>query len=147
MLLLMIVGLISGVLGGAGFGGGTILIPLLTWIFAFEQKTAQLMNLLSFIVMSIFAIFLHVKNKIIDIKVALFCALGGVVTSLIFSLFIKNIDSKILKILFASFLVILGVFQLFLYIKKQKQKTLDIRKKLWYTYLVNNMEVYYGWPK
>ena len=130
MFLLTLVGLLAGLLGGMGMGGGTILIPLLTWLLGFEQKIAQLMNLISFIVMAIFALIVHFKNKLVDIKSALFCALGGVITSLIFALFIKQIDEKILKILFASFLVLLGVFQLFLYIKNQKQKTLDIRKKL-----------------
>lgn len=122
MLLFMIIGLLGGLLGGMGMGGGTILIPLLTWFVGFSQKQAQLINLVSFIFMAIFAIIVHFKNKLIDIKVALFCALGGVATSLVFAIFVKQIDEKILKILFATFLVFLGVFQLFIYIKKQKQK-------------------------
>ena len=122
MLLFMIIGLLGGLLGGMGMGGGTILIPLLTWLVNFSQKQAQLINLVSFIFMAIFAIIVHFKNKLIDIKVALFCALGGVATSLVFAIFVKQIDEKILKILFATFLIFLGVFQLFIYIKKQKQK-------------------------
>ena len=122
MLLFMIIGLLGGLLGGMGMGGGTILIPLLTWLVGFGQKQAQLINLVSFIFMAIFAIIVHFKNKLIDIKVALFCALGGVATSLVFAIFVKQIDEKILKTLFATFLVFLGVFQLFIYIKKQKQK-------------------------
>ena len=122
MLLFMIIGLLGGLLGGMGMGGGTILIPLLTWLVNFSQKQAQLINLVSFIFMAIFAIIVHFKNKLIDIKVALFCALGGVATSLVFAIFVKQIDEKILKTLFATFLVFLGVFQLFIYIKKQKQK-------------------------
>ena len=121
-MLLIIVGLFAGVLGGMGMGGGTILIPLLTWFFEFEQKNAQLINLVSFIIMAVFALIVHFKNKLVDVKVALFCAMGGVITSLVFALFVKQIDEKLLKILFATFLVLLGLFQLFLFIKKQKQK-------------------------
>lgn len=121
-MLLIIIGALAGVLGGMGMGGGTILIPLLTWLLGFKQKTAQLINLISFIVMAIFALIVHFKNKLVDVKVALFCVMGGVVTSLIFAIFVKQIDEKILKILFATFLVLLGLFQLFLFIKKQKQK-------------------------
>ena len=41
--------LISGIIGGMGRGGGTLLIPILTIFLSFEQKSAQAINLLVFI--------------------------------------------------------------------------------------------------
>ena len=122
MFLFVLIGFFGGLLGGMGLGGGTILIPMLTWFLGFEQKVAQLTNLLSFVIMAIFAIIVHFKNKLINVKAGIITAISGVVTALIFAFFVKNIEEKILKILFGVFLIILGLLQLFFYIRKQKQK-------------------------
>ena len=122
MFLLTLVGLLAGLLGGMGMGGGTILIPMLTWFLGFEQKVAQLTNLLSFVVMAIFAVVVHFKNKLINVKAGLITAISGVLTALFFAFFVKNIEERILKILFGVFLILLGLLQLFFYIRKQKQK-------------------------
>jgi len=47
IILSLLFGILSGVLGGLGMGGGTLLIPLLTIFLNFEQKLAQGINLLS----------------------------------------------------------------------------------------------------
>ena len=113
MFLFVLIGFFGGLLGGMGLGGGTILIPMLTWFLGFEQKVAQLTNLLSFVIMAIFAIIVHFKNKLINVKAGIITAISGVVTALIFAFFVKNIG---------VFLIILGLLQLFFYIRKQKQK-------------------------
>lgn len=41
-------GIISGVVSGMGMGGGTLLIPILTIFFHFNQQLAQGINLLAF---------------------------------------------------------------------------------------------------
>ena len=63
-----VAGIISGVLGGMGMGGGTILIPLLSIFYAVSQHTAQATNLISFIPMSVIALIIHLKNKLVDFK-------------------------------------------------------------------------------
>ena len=122
MFLFVLIGFLGGLLGGMGMGGGTILIPMLTWFLGFEQKVAQLTNLLSFVVMAIFAVVVHFKNKLINVKAGLITAISGVLTALFFAFFVKNIEERILKILFGVFLILLGLLQLFFYIRKQKQK-------------------------
>lgn len=52
--LFILFGLFSGILGGLGMGGGTLLIPLLTIFMGLDQKLSQGINLLSFLIMSIF---------------------------------------------------------------------------------------------
>jgi uncharacterized membrane protein YfcA len=76
-------GLLGGVLGGMGLGGGTVLIPLLTILVGVSQHSAQGANLLSFIPMSIIALVIHVKNKLIDYKWLLYMILPGVATCII----------------------------------------------------------------
>ena len=48
-MILILIGLISGIISGMGIGGGTILIPALTIILSMEQNTAQAINLIYFI--------------------------------------------------------------------------------------------------
>jgi len=82
ILWLGIAGLISGVIGGMGMGGGTLLIPILTIFLGVLQKSAQSINLLVFIPMSIVAIIIHMKNQLIDFKVGIPIILSGVVFSI-----------------------------------------------------------------
>ena len=56
---------LSGIVGGMGMGGGTLLIPVLTIFFKFNQQNAQGINLLVFIPMSIVAVIIHMKNNLI----------------------------------------------------------------------------------
>ena len=66
--LYLIFGILSGIIGGMGMGGGTLLIPLLTIFCEISQIIAQMYNLLAFLPMSIIAIFIHYKNKLIKIN-------------------------------------------------------------------------------
>ena len=60
---LTILGFLSGIIGGMGMGGGTILIPALILFAHIDPKIAQSVNLLSSIPMTIFALIIHIKNK------------------------------------------------------------------------------------
>ena len=60
---LVIVGFLSGIIGGMGMGGGTILIPSLVLFTNISPKLAQSINLISSIPMTIFALIIHIKNK------------------------------------------------------------------------------------
>ena len=51
-ILLVLVGVLSGAVGGMGMGGGTVTIPLLVLFAGVEQKLAQAANLFSFLPMS-----------------------------------------------------------------------------------------------
>lgn len=80
---LIVFGFISGILGGMGMGGGTLLIPLLNFL-DIEQQTIQAINLISFLPMACVALGLHFKNKLVKPRHTLwmiapacaFCILG-----------------------------------------------------------------------
>ena len=55
----VIIGLISGVIGGLGMGGGTVLILLLSIFSNIEQHIAQGTNVVFFIPTAIAAIFIY----------------------------------------------------------------------------------------
>lgn len=115
-------GLVGGFVGGMGMGGGTLLIPILTLLAGFKQLEAQGINLISFIPMSIVALILHFKNKLVRFKQTYILAIIGAIVSLLSALLAVNINNKLLKKLFAVFLIIIGVWQLVEYIKSCKKK-------------------------
>lgn len=115
-------GLVGGLIGGMGMGGGTLLIPILTLLAGFEQLEAQGINLISFIPMSIVALILHFKNKLVRVKETYWLAIIGAGVSLLSALIAVHIKGVILKKIFAIFLIIIGIWQLIEFIKSCKQK-------------------------
>ena len=112
ILLMILFGTLGGVVGGMGMGGGTVLIPLLTLLGGVTQHLAQSVNLFAFIPMSVVAIIIHARNKLIDVKSALMFAPPAVIMSVLASLVIKKITGKVLAKMFGAFLLILGVIRL-----------------------------------
>lgn len=112
VLLYIIIGVTGGVIGGMGMGGGTLLIPLLTLATGTEQHVAQAINLIAFIPMSIVALIIHARNKLLDCKYLLWVALPAVAASVPASLLIRKVGGGKLSAFFGWFLVILGVYQL-----------------------------------
>ena len=65
--LLILFGFLAGIVGGMGMGGGTVLVPLLSFL-DMSQKTIQAINLISFLPMCCVALVFHAKNKLIEHK-------------------------------------------------------------------------------
>ena len=61
---------IFGFIGGMGLGGGIVLIPALTMLFACSRHGAQAAGLLAFLPMSAAAIIIHLKAKRVKYKQA-----------------------------------------------------------------------------
>lgn len=116
--LLSLVGLLSGALGAMGMGGGTLLIPLLTIFFGFNQRLAQGINLVSFAIMAVIIVFIHLKNKLINLKVALQFGLVALAFSAIGAFVANLINVRYLRILFGVLLVVVAVFEVVCEIKK-----------------------------
>ena len=114
-------GAIGGILGGMGMGGGTLLIPILTFFLKVEQKTAQAINLFSFVPMAIIVLIVHAKNKLIDIKGLLPLAISAVALSILGSYILRFVDGNIQTKLFGGFLTILAVVKFIVTVKGQKE--------------------------
>lgn len=109
----IIVGIISGILSGLGVGGGTLLIILLTVFMGINQKMAQGANLIFFIPTSIVSIVVNLKEKNINIKLAIVLSVYGSIGALIGANLGKNIDVEILRKIFAFFLFIVAVYEIY----------------------------------
>ena len=64
-ILFLIAGFFSGMLGGMGMGGGTVLIPALTVFLGVEQHVAQATNLIAFLPMAAFTLKIHKENGLL----------------------------------------------------------------------------------
>ncbi len=111
-MILFIIGLLSGIIGGMGIGGGTILIPALVIFIKPEQHVAQGVNLLFFIPTAIAALFIHIRNKAIDFKTAVPIAVSGLFGAYIGSSLAVSLPGSTLRKGFGVFLLIIGVYEL-----------------------------------
>ncbi len=102
-------GFIGGIFGGLGMGGGTLLIPLITIFLGFDQKLSQGINLITFLVMAIFSLAIHSRNNLIETKGIAYIIFGGILSTIIGSLFATMLSGVILKRLFGAFLCVLAI--------------------------------------
>ncbi len=109
---LTIIGFFSGIIGGMGMGGGTILIPALILFANVDPKIAQSVNLLSSIPMTIFALIIHIRNKNVVFSLVIPIAIFGILGA-VFGSFVANyLSSEILRKVFGIFLLIIGCLEI-----------------------------------
>lgn len=108
----LLCGLLAGVLGGMGMGGGTVLIPLLTIFLDVGQRTAQGINILTFLPMAGAALFMHFKNKLVDTRGVLWLILPACLLSAAGALLSGLFDNGLLHRIFGGFLILLSAFQI-----------------------------------
>lgn len=124
--LLILFGFLAGVVGGMGMGGGTVLVPLLSFL-DLPQKTIQAINLISFLPMCCVALIFHAKNKLIQTKHIWWLIVPAIIFAVAGAFVADIADNRILRICFAAFLIAVGVWQLVVAIKfivsKKKDKS------------------------
>lgn len=113
---LVVFGLIGGIAGGMGMGGGTLLVPLLSGL-DLDQKIIQAINLISFLPMSVVAVYIHNKHSLIAKNVLIPTIVPTVLGGVVGALLAGNVDNSILRICFAVYLLLVGSWQLYLSIK------------------------------
>lgn len=118
-------GLISGIVAALGMGGGTILILLLGIFTDLKQHLIQGTNLIFFIPTSIVAIYMNIKNKTIDYKLAISIIISGIVGAIVGCKLSFKIENNMLKKYFGIFLLFIAFFEIFAffrqYILKKKE--------------------------
>lgn len=117
----ILTGFISGIVSGTGMGGGTILILCLSIFLGIDQKIAQATNLVFFIPTSIAAIYINIKEKNINFKVAKVIIFFGVIGAVVGAIIAQNIDTKLLKKLFGIFLSFIAIHEIYVIFKMYKK--------------------------
>ena len=103
----------TGIFASLGLGGGMILILYMTIFAGFSQIDAQGINLLFFIPIAALSLIMHTKNKLVKWKKVFPAIVCGIVTAVIGCLLAKYIGNEYLTKIFAIFVFITGVRELF----------------------------------
>ena len=127
---LILGGLAGGLVGGMGMGGGTLLIPILTMFMRIEQHLAQAINLLVFIPTGIIAVIIHAKNKLIDYKIFGVIIIPAIATAVGAALLVGQLKSETLRLIFAIFLILISLFELFQAIRTSVNNKKKITKPI-----------------
>lgn len=107
------VGFLSGLLGGMGMGGGTVMIPALTLFAGVEQHVAQAANLIAFLPMAAVSLSVHKKQGLVSGRGAAYMIVPAVIASVLGGFAASRLPGEVLKKLFGVFLLALGIKGLF----------------------------------
>lgn len=122
IILLIIIGFATGVLGGmVGVGGGVILVPALVFILGFSQMDAQGTSLaLIMFPVGILGVIQYYKKGHVDFNIVFLLAVGFVIGSLLGSKISLSIPQQTVKRIFAVLMLIIACKMLF-FDKQSKQ--------------------------
>ena len=116
----IIIGTISGTVAALGMGGGTVLILLLGIFSDLNQHLIQGTNLIFFIPTSITAIYMNIKNKTINYKMALIISIFGGIGAVIGSSLSFKFESKILRKYIGIFLLFIAAIEIYSLLKQYR---------------------------
>lgn len=115
------IGIVSGIVGGLGMGGGTVLILLLSVFLNIEQHIAQATNVIFFVPTAIAAIIVSLKNKNVNLKIAIPICIWGMIGAFIGSYIAIKMNVSLLKKSFGGFLIFIAIYQTYEYIKEKNR--------------------------
>lgn len=118
--ILIMVGILSGICAALGIGGGFVLLIYLTAVLSTNQLEAQLMNLVFFIPIAIISLIIHIRHKLVVKKIAFKAIITGSIGAVLGVFVATVLDAKLLSKLFAFFILIIGIHQLF-----EKERKID----------------------
>jgi uncharacterized protein len=112
---LILLGLLAGVSSGLlGIGGAVVMIPVLVFVFGFEQKLAQGTTLMLMVPpIGALAAYEYYKKGFTDIKAALIIALFFLFGGLVGSKIAVKMDPVILRKIFAVSLLLISIKMFF----------------------------------
>jgi uncharacterized protein len=115
LLLLVLIGLITGALGGLlGIGGALILIPSLVYIIGLNQHEAIGTSLAVMLPpIGLFAAYNYYKAGQVNLKYALILALAFMAGSYFTSKFALTVPENIIRKIFSAFLIIVALKMFF----------------------------------
>lgn len=124
IIMLLTIGLLTGVLGGlVGVGGGIILVPALVFFLGFSQLDAQGTSLaLIMFPVGILGVIQYYKEGHVDFKIVVVLAIGFIVGSFLGSKISLNINQQIVRKIFACLMIFIAIKMLFFDQQKSPQK-------------------------
>ena len=122
IILAILTGVITGVLSGMlGIGGGAIMVVIAIALVHVSQQVAQAAALTAIIPTAITGAAKHHRNGMVNWRLAIYMAAGGVVGALCGSYFANMLDEVLLRKIFSVFFALIGI-KLFISSYKKDKK-------------------------
>ena len=126
MVWLFFAGLVGGVLGGMGFGGGMLLIPILTFVFGVSYSLAAWVNLVVFLPTAMIALILHCQQGMVEWRAVGYMLLFSFVGVGLGVTLCDRIPEPLIRRAFGVFLICIGLISIIAalcgYFKKNNKK-------------------------
>ncbi len=107
---ILFVGLIAGIVNGLfGAGGGTIIVPALTFVFGVSQHKSHATAISIILPFALISSFIYFKNDYFDLYVTLKIILGGMVGSYFGSRALTRFSASYLRKIFGIFMIIAAI--------------------------------------
>ena len=107
------IGAASGMLAAlCGVGGGVIMVPAFVMLLGLDQKAATATSMAVIVPTAIAATSQHIKNGLVDWKVALATAVAATLTSYFVAETLKQYKNETLTRIFACAIIVFGVIML-----------------------------------
>ena len=131
VIILLLIGLASGMLSGLiGVGGGIFIVPALVFFLSFQQKQAQGNSLgILLLPVGILAAWNYYKAGYIDIRLVLLVSLGFVVGGYFGSKLALSLPDAIVKKIFAIVMIVVALKLLFIDKDKKQDNTKPVINK------------------
>jgi uncharacterized membrane protein YfcA len=115
ILILLVIGIITGVMAGMlGIGGGLVVIPALVMVMGMSQQSAQGTSLAMMLPpIGIIAVYNYYKAGHVDIRFALLLAAAFIFGSYFGSKLAIKLPTEVLKKIFGVFLLLVAAKMLF----------------------------------
>ncbi len=113
MIMNIIAGFLSGIIGSMGMGGGGILLIYLSVFKNVNQLKAGGINLIFFIPIAILSLIIYTVKKQIKWQTTILISVSGVAGALLGTYLATVIGNKWLGKIFGGFILLLGIIELF----------------------------------
>lgn len=112
---ILAIGMLAGFMSSmVGIGGGIVIVPAMVFIFGMSQKMAQGTSLAMLLPpIGILGVINYHKAGLIDMKVAAILCVSFVLGSYLGSKVVLDLDSVVVKRIFAIFMIVVAVKYLF----------------------------------
>lgn len=105
-----LIGILAGIICGLfASGGGLILVPAFIYLLRMEDKKARGTAILCILPMVFTSSIFYYRDKFIDWKIGIMCAIGGVIGGIIGAKLLKKMKTKYIRILFTFFLLYVSI--------------------------------------
>lgn len=111
VVVLLVLGVVAGFLSGLiGIGGGIVIVPVLVYFLAMDQKTAQGTTLFMFMLpIGILGVYTYYKGGNVDYKSALIISSTFIIGSYLGAKTAMTIDTKVVKQIFGAAIIVIGI--------------------------------------